>query len=152
MKTHQCFQTVALFSLLSALSPTAANPLPDGYDISNLDYSTFLNSDDANTPIFDQSNQGDQLLSSDPVGTTDLLNLNPIEGSLIAYGSDTPLKAPYCGTTEQPVCCADPTNFRNCKFCKKFFIRPIAANEHFFQKTHAHLWRNYLQELTGGIS
>lgn len=144
MKTHQCFQTIAFFSLLCALSPTAANPLPDGYDISNLDYTSFLNSDDlglsgtnpddAGTPIFDQSNQGDQWLSSDPAGTTDLLNLNPIDGSLIAYGSSTLLKAPYCGTTEQPVCCADPSNFRDCKFCKNVFTRPTLANEYSFRK------------------
>lgn len=139
MNTHQCYQVISLLSFLGAFSLTAANPLPQNSDASDLDYLTFLNGDDlgsSDVNLNDASawapDQSNQLLSFDSTTTTDLSNLNPIDGSSIAYG-DT-LKAPYCGTTEQPVCCTDLASFSDCKYCKASLIPPTGANEHIFRK------------------
>ena len=123
MKTLQCRQATVLLSYLGVFSLATANPLPENSYGSDLDYVSMFNGDDpASSGInWDDtsawgSDQGDQTLFFDSTSTTDLSDLNPIDGSLIAHGST--LKAPYCGTTEQPVCCSQLVGYKGCRQCK----------------------------------
>ena len=138
MKTYPCHQTITVLSILAAFSPAAANPVPESYDASSTDYLPYddslslsgVNLDDSTAWNLDQSNPDDLFLPYDSTGTTDSLNMNPIDGSSIAWGSL--LKGPYCGTTEQPVCCKDPVGFTDCKYCETRFLfshfHPLLVN------------------------
>lgn len=126
MRTHQGYQATALLLYLGAFCPATGNPLPENSYGSDLDNVNMFNGDDPgssdinwdDTSIW-SSDQGDQMLSFDSTSTADF---SPVDESLIAYGNK--LKAPYCGTTEQAVCCSDMTGFTGCRHCKASLIRP----------------------------
>lgn len=129
MKTRQCYQVTAVLSYLGAFSLTTANPLPENSYGSDLDYVSIFNDDDLGSSdlnlndasAWDPDRRG-EMLAFDSTSNTDLSNMNQIDGTSIAYG-DT-LKAPYCGTTEQPVCCSDVVNFIGCRQCKASLSYP----------------------------
>lgn len=125
MKSRQCYQATIVLSYLVVFSFTVANPLPEGSYGSELDSVNMFNTDDPGSSNINWddasalgSDQGNQLLSFDSTSITDLSNSNSIDGSLIAYGDK--LKAPYCGTTEQPVCCSQisESGYTGCRYCK----------------------------------
>jgi hypothetical protein len=146
MKIHSNSQIIALISFLAVCRPISSNPIPESYDDSNLNYLSFpsndarvprSNGDDASASIPDQSSLGDEFLppssaeldqssdlfaSSNLHGTTDSPDLTPIDTTTLALGETIPLKGPYCGSTEQPVCCSNLALFQGCKFCRNSFI------------------------------
>lgn len=142
MKSHQYYQATVLLSYLGVFSFTAANPLPENSYGSDLDSVNMFNGDDPGSPDINWddtnvwgSDQGNQMLSFDPASTV-LSDSNPIDGSLIAYGDK--LKAPYCGTTEQPVCCSQisESGFSGCRYCKASPIRPCLCQCKHYQRKH----------------
>lgn len=159
MKIHSNTQIIALISFLAACRPIAANPIPESYDASNLDYLSFLgndpgtpetNRDDSSIWAPNQSSLGDESLSptsagldqssdlfasSNLYGTTDL---TPTDTTTIALGAAIPLKAPYCGTTEQPVCCENLALFQGCKYCETSFLKPPVLVKGFPPKEKNH--------------
>lgn len=149
MKSLKCRQATVLLSYLGVFSLATANPLPENLYGSDLDYVDMFNGDDLGSSGINWddtsvggSDQGDQTLLFDSAFTTDFSNLNLVDGSLIAYGQT--LKAPYCGTTEQPVCCSQLAGFKDCRRCKASLIRPYLCEcKYLERKLHFHLQRDF---------
>ena len=141
MKSRQCYQATVLLSYLGVFSLTTANPLPENSYGSELDSINMFSDDDPGSPAISWddtsavgSDQGDQMFSDDSAFTSDLSNLGSIDGSLIAYGDK--LKAPYCGSTEQPVCCSQisEAGYTGCRYCKASHPIPAFAIKRLYTK------------------
>lgn len=155
MKSRRCYQATVLLSYLGVFSFTTANPLPENSYGSELGSINMFNDDDPSSSDISWddtsavgSGQGNPMLSLGSASTTDLSSSGSIDGSLIAYGDK--LKAPYCGTTEQPVCCSQisEAGYTGCRYCKASHpIRPLLSQVFPEIKPQFHFIHEYIYRI-----
>ncbi len=77
----------------------------------------------------------DLFAASDPDGTVANVDWNPM-GTSIALAAEVP----HCGTTQTPVCCANPADQTGCIFCKL----PLVDVTDISSQVPSHLLRDYV--------